>query len=57
MYKYGIRGNALKLIKSYLENWKLYVQNGNVQSHIVDIPPFGVHQGSILGPLIYFVRK
>ena len=51
--KYGIRGNALKLIRSYLENRKLYVQNGNVQSHIVDIPPFGVPQGSILGPLLF----
>jgi len=49
---YGVRGNALKLVQSYLSNRKQYVQGGNIKSSwnssISEIP-----QGSILGPLFF----
>ena len=48
---YGIRGNALKLIQSYLSNRKQYVQGGNIKSSLNSIS--GVPQGSILDPLFF----
>ena len=53
---YGVRGNAFKLIQFYLSNRKLYVQGGNIQSSWSSIIS-GVPQGSILGPLFFYVYQ
>ncbi len=51
---YGIRGKPLELFKSYLNNRKQSVFNGDIYSDqllIVD----GVPQGSVLGPLLFLL--
>jgi len=55
LHRYGIRGNALKLIASYLSNRKQYVLNGKHSSVITDLPAYGVPQGSVLGPLLFLL--
>ena len=52
MYAYGIIGNAFKLLKSYLTGRIQYVIYDGVQSTTLPIK-CGVHQGSILGPLLF----
>jgi len=42
---YGVRGNALKLIQSYLSNRKQYILGGNIKSSLNSIIS-GVPQGS-----------
>ena len=50
---YGIRGIALDLINNYLSNRKQYVHyNNHCCSTLCDIT-VGVHQGSVLGPLLF----
>ena len=51
---YGICDIALKLMKSYLENRKQYVQFDTCTSDMKSIC-IGVPQGSILGPLLFFI--
>ena len=51
---YGIRGNALELFKSYLNNRKQYVQIDNCKSKTRPIS-CGVPQGSVLGPLLFLL--
>ena len=51
---YGIRGNAHKLLTSYLKNRKQYTTVLNTESTIEDII-YGVPQGSVLGPLLFLI--
>ena len=51
---YGVRGNALLLIKSYLFNRKQCVSAlGEISEQLAVI--FGVPQGSCLGPLLFLI--
>ena len=54
MIYYGIRGNALELIKSYLNDRVQYVQINNLISSNKEIL-CGVPQGSVLGPLLFLL--
>ena len=51
---YGIRGNALLLLKSYLTSRKQFVTFDGHRSEIKDVR-IGVPQGSVLGPLLFLV--
>ena len=51
---YGIRGQPLQLIQSYLTNRYQYVSVLNENSEILHIE-FGVPQGSCLGPLLFLI--
>lgn len=54
LYNYGIRGNCLNLIKSYLTNRYQYVSIANLNSNLASIS-LGVPQGSILGPILFIL--
>ena len=52
--KYGIRGQALKLLESYITSRTQFVSINNVDSETTSIE-LGVPQGSILGPLLFLI--
>ena len=52
--RYGIRGNANCLIKSYLSNRTQYTEVLNEKSENLIIK-YGVPQGSVLGPLLFLL--
>ena len=54
LYRYGIQGQALKLIENYLANRKQYVSFNNTFSNVRDIS-IGIPQGSVLGPLLFII--
>ena len=54
LHHYGIRGNALDLIRSYLSNRSQYVEVLEENSNRLPIV-WGVPQGSILGPLLFLL--
>ena len=51
---YGIDGNSLNLIKSYLTNRFQYVQFENSDSSLLEVKT-GIPQGSILSPLFFSI--
>ena len=51
---YGINGNALKLITSYLTDRQQYVRVLNESSEPLTVK-YGVPQGSVLGPLLFLL--
>ena len=54
LHAYGIRGNALKLLKSYLTNRTQYVTYDGVRSSTKPIQCRVPHE-SILGPLLFII--
>lgn len=54
LWRYGIRGIAYKLIKSFLSNRKQYVVHNKQKSDLGNIT-IGVPQGSCLGPLLFII--
>ena len=54
LYSYGIRGQIINWFKSYLENRSQYVTYNEKRSDIKDVI-CGVPQGSILGPLLFYI--
>ena len=53
-FNFGIKGKALQLIQSYLQERTFSVKVGNTQSQPKRVL-FGVPQGSLLGPLFYIL--
>ena len=51
----GIRNNPLKWFQSYLNNQKQYVYVNGQSSELMEIR-CGVHQGSVLGPLLFLIN-
>ena len=51
---YGVRGKALELLQSYLEDRVQYTSVGNFKSGVKSIR-CGVPQGSVLGPLLFIL--
>ena len=55
LYMYGIRGPALNWIRSYLTGRSLFVHHDGHTSQKIMQKPFGVPQGSVIGPLLFLI--
>jgi retron-type reverse transcriptase len=55
LHNLGIRGSARTLIESYIHNRHQYTEIHNTRSNTIKLPPYGVPQGSILGPLLFII--
>ena len=53
--RFGIRGVAENLIRSYLSNRKQYVSIDGHTSDLIQCPSIGVPQGGCLSPLLYIL--
>jgi len=54
LFHYGIRGNAFKLLSSYLSGRSQFTKMGSFLSVLAFIL-WGVPQGSVLGPLLFLI--
>ena len=54
LYKYGIRGGHLELLKSYFTNRKHFTEIAKTRSSTLNLS-IGVPQGSSLGPLFFLI--
>ena len=55
LFHYGVRGNNLKLLQSYLQNRKQYIACENFSKTEFKNVVYGVTQVSILGPLLFLI--
>ena len=53
--RFGIKRKALAWFTSYLENRSQFVRGGSDSLNCSYLPPYGVPQGSVLGPLLYLL--
>ena len=54
LHNYGIRGNCLELLKSYLHSRNQITKFNNTKSDS-ELIFYGVQQGSVLGPLLFLL--
>ena len=54
LHYYGIQGNALQILSSYLTNRKQIIRSDGVVSVLLNVV-CGVPQGSVLGPLLFIL--
>ena len=52
--RYGVKGNALKWFRSYLQERKQFVMIDGTKSKMKELR-YGVPQGSVLGPILYLL--
>ena len=52
--RYGVKGNALKWFRSYLQDRKQFVMIDGIKSKVKELR-YGVPQGSALGPILYLL--
>ena len=52
--RYGVKGNALRWFRSYLQDRKQFVMIDGTKSEMKELR-YGVPQGSVLGPILYLL--